>query len=305
MPDKGKSLRHRVLVEALAQPKPRVTLDELPIPFPDVGGGVNKQEEMFLRHWCSSYGAPEASAVYAGYPAATAKAQAFRMLANARINRRLAEIEREMMLNASIDGENLFREIVTQNLRIARAKVPIQVWNPPCRYCYGDNHEYQRTHAEFEKDWDSHCTKPIRINRNTGKPIRVPIFDPMGGDGYDPTLPPNSECPECKGEGDTKHPIVRIKDSRFFTAEERELFQGAEVTKSGVKTIWKDQSQARAFLNDLALRMTEYRRPEDAIDITEMSVDRLRQFLEFARNQGFDVDPEALEELDEERQAAE
>jgi phage terminase small subunit len=302
MPNDKTSFRHRALVESLATPKARVTLDELPMPFDPVEltGGVTEQEERFLRHWVShSYGKPKWSAVAAGYPEVTAQHKAWGLLSQARIQNRLAEIERELFQSTNIDAETLFREVVTQNLRLARARVPVQVWNPPCRYCHGDNHEYQRTHAEFERDWKSHINKPIKLSRHSGKPIRIPIFDPEGGSGYDETLPPHPDCPECRGEGDTKHPIVKIKDSRFFTAEERELFHGAEMTKAGVKTIWKDQAHARSFLNDLALRMTEHRRPEDAIDITEMSADRLKQFLMFAKEQGFDVDPEALEDVAE------
>jgi len=294
--DKG--MRHRQLVESLGQPKRRVTIDELPLPNNPVRltlGTVSKQEENFLQYWVANYGAPAKAAQHAGYPAVIAARKAYNLLAQPRIQNRLAEIEREMMSATHIDAENLFREIVTQNLRLARARVPVQVWNPPCRYCYGTNHEYQRTHAEFERDFDAHISRPLKLNPKTQKPYRVPLFDPKGGPGYDSSLPPHQDCPECHGDGDTQHPIIRVKDSRFFTAEERELFHGAEVTEKGVKTFWKDQAQARNFLNDLALRMTEYHKPEDAIDITEMSPDRLRRFLEYAKEQGFDVDPEALE----------
>lgn len=304
MPEANKSFRHRALVEGLGTPKPRVTIDELPIPYKEVSGSdarlgsVTKQEEKFLRHWVTHYGTPGESARAAGYPAPTASPKAYTLLAQSRIQRRLAEIEQELMVGIGIDAESLFREIVVTNLRLARAKPPVQVWNPPCRYCHGDNHEYQRTHAEFESDLEAHLCRPIKINPKTNKPYRVPIFDPKGGDGYDPRLPPHADCPECHGDGDTKHPIVRIKDTRFYTAEERELFNGAKQTKDGVEVTWKDQQGARNFLNDLALRMTEYRRPEDAIDITEMSQARLRQFLEFAKEQGFEVDPEALEDVE-------
>lgn len=295
--NKSQQHRHRVLIEALGSPK-RVTLDELPIPYREnrEATGVTKQEEVFLRHWVTHYGSIADSARFAGYATPVVDTTVYRLMSMPRIQHRLAEIERELLSSVSIDAENLFREIVVQNLRLARAKVPTQMWNPPCRYCHGTNHEYQRTHAEFEEDFERHITKPLKLNRNTGKPIRVPLFDPKGGSGYDVKLPPHPDCPQCHGEGDIKRPVIKFKDTRFFTADERELFHGARVTKDGVEAVWKDQAQARNFLNDLALRMTEHRRPEDAIDITEMSVDRLRQFLEFARDQGFDVDPEVLED---------
>jgi len=292
-----RSLRHRQLVESLGNPHHRVLLDEMPTVEvrPQDAVSISKQEENFLRHWINGYGDVAGAARKAGYPAAIAKKRGYWLLSQPRVKHRLVEIEREQFAVSGINAENLFREIVVQNLRLARAKVPVDVWNPPCRYCYGDNHEYQRTHAEFEEDFDRHLKKPIKLNPKTGKPIRVPLFDPKGGSGYDSSLPPNEDCPECHGNGDTQHPIIRIKDSRFFTPEERELFNGAKLTKYGIETFWKEQSAARNFLNDLALRMTEHRRPEDAIDITEMSPDRLKQFLEYARDQGFDVDPEALE----------
>jgi hypothetical protein len=292
-----KEFRHRRLIESLPK-KRRVTIDEMPMPkFPL----VTEMEEAFLQHWSASYTNAGQCARNAGYPAVTSGVTAHQLLSKWHIKARLSEIERERMEIARINAEGLFREVVTQNLRLARAKVPVDVVTPPCRYCHGDNHEYQRTHAEFEDDLERHLTRPriTRTDRFGRQYHRTPIFDPKGGSGYDINLPPHPDCPNCHGEGDINNQIVKIKDSRFFTAEERELWNGAKLTEKGVETFWKDQSKARSFLSDLALRMVDHRRPEDAIDITEMSPDRLRQFLIAARDQGFDVDPEILEDAAE------
>jgi len=188
-----------------------------------------------------------------------------------------------MLTSIKVDPASLFREVVGYNLRLARAHVPVQVWIPPCRYCYGINHEYQRTHEEFESDLEQHLKRHKKI-------LPKPIFDPKGGSDYDDSLPPNPQCPNCKGNGDTDKPVVKFKDTRLFSPEERELFNGAKLTRCGIEMFWKEQTQARAFLADLALRMAEYHKPEDPIDINAMSVTQLRQLLDFAKDQGFDVD---------------
>jgi hypothetical protein len=278
----------------------RVLLQELPLPVYNFSrgkdireNGVSKQEENFLQHWVTHYSDPKKSAIAVGYPAVDARRIAFRLLSLPRLVNRLAEIERDMLASVRIDPHELFKEVVTQNLRLARAKVPMQVWNPCCRHCYGINHMYQRTYREFEEDYERSVTQPVKPKMGQSKPLP---FDEKGGSGYDPSLPPDPDCPNCHGDGDAAHPVVRVKDTRLFTPEERELFAGAIAKRSGVEMVWKDQAQAREFLNDLALRMTEYTKPVDEpVDISEMSVTQLRQLLEFAKEQGFDVDLEALD----------
>jgi len=297
-----KTFRQRVLLESDSEEpptitvgkRPRVLLEEFPITpvksYYTVNGRiatrpVSNIEERFLHDWVTHYNDPGISAKKAGYPVARARELGYRLLSQPRIQQRLQEIEQEMLEKTSINAEQLFREIVTANLRLARAKVPVQLWVPPCRYCYGENNEYQRTVEEMATDLDEFLKRPQRLNKH--------LFDKKGGDGYDTRLPPYSDCPNCHGEGDHANPIIRFKDSRFFTPEERELWGGVRYTKSGIETIWRDQAAARSFLGDLALRMAEYRKPDEKqVDLSEMTITQLRQLLDFAKDQGFDVDLE-------------
>jgi phage terminase small subunit len=65
-----------------------------------------------------------------------------------------------------------------------------------CRYCWGEDFQYQFTLNELRQAKQEHYEKQLKRPESS----RVP-FDDLGGDGYDLTRDPNPECPECRGLG--------------------------------------------------------------------------------------------------------
>lgn len=111
-----------------------------------------------------------------------------------------------------------------------------------CRYCYGKNHEYQRTPremqdaiAQFERDKLAQESKGLKYTAQ---------FNAAGGVGFDPRKDPQPGCPECFGQG-TELPFY--KDTRDLSPAAKLLFAGVETTQHGLKI--KTHSQSEAMVN--------------------------------------------------------
>ena len=92
-----------------------------------------------------------------------------------------------------------------------------------CRWCWGENNEYQRTDWELDRD----LNRFIASSKNKGL-----TFNQMGGGGYIKTKDPNPDCPICAGEGDT---YVSIEDFRKLSSRDKQLIAGIKMTKDGNK----------------------------------------------------------------------
>lgn len=115
------------------------------------------------------------------------------------------------------------REVLARWAQAARADVEkiVSVVQVCCRHCHGEHHMYQwRTEHEYRKA----CAEAKEKKK----------LPPMssGGFGYNATLPPHPACPVCDGRGTTD---VWLAPTSQLTGAERLLYEGAEVTKYGVK----------------------------------------------------------------------
>ena len=99
----------------------------------------------------------------------------------------------------------------------------VQVRRCNCRFCWGLNHEYQRTDWEIERDRNRFLTAN---QKNT----TAQTFRQMGGGGFVKWRDPNQNCPFCHGEGEE---IARIADFRELSARERNLIAGVKFGKNG------------------------------------------------------------------------
>lgn len=96
-----------------------------------------------------------------------------------------------------------------------------------CRYCHGKDHRYHFTPAEH------------RLH------MKKAGADDEGGPGYNRTVAPHPDCPECFGEGIG---YTYIKDTRTLSAGARKLFAGVEQTSNGAKVRLRDQIRANELL---------------------------------------------------------
>jgi len=245
--------------------------------------GLSKIEQRFCELYTAHYDGNRA-ATEAGYAPGRAWLMAARLLKDSRIRRRIAAIEADRLRRMRFDGDLfLARELV-----LAQADVTelIESWIPPCRYCWGRNNEYQRTHAEFQGDWDEWMRMPARASRRGGRPATLNTsfgdvlvydgdgaklpFDERGGDGFDPGQPPNPGCPNCRGRGQEDPergtiPYIRLKDSRQLSEAGRILYAGVRRTPRGLEQLVQNQDAARSRLMGMLTKFLELRATGAAI----------------------------------------
>ncbi|MDO8415499.1 MAG: terminase small subunit [Agitococcus sp.] len=128
-----------------------------------------------------------------------------------------------------------------------------------CRYCYGENHQYQWIdeneffHAEEEHHELKDEAERKNSNRKKGQPMLVVDMPPphdLGGYGFDPSLSPHAKCPKCKGKGNES---VFIADTRHLQGGASLLYAGVKVSAQGLEIKTHDQMHAldrvAAYLN--------------------------------------------------------
>lgn len=144
------------------------------------------------------------------------------------------EIERRRaIINAKVD---LKVEDVTRSiLQVLRADTRdlISYCRGACRYCHGEMHLYQFTPKEFRDAYKSFMdTKEYRNGE---------AFNPEGGEGYNPKLEPNPDCPECFGDGE---PYVFAKDVRDLSSDAAALYMGVKPNAHGIEMLIRSKDKA-------------------------------------------------------------
>lgn len=99
-----------------------------------------------------------------------------------------------------------------------------------CRHCFGLDHEYQWTDAEYQR--------AVSDAAENGKETPQCI----GGFGFVASRDPNPECPECFGEGKGK---IHVHDTRQLKGAARLLYAGVHQGKDGLKLLIDDRMKAR------------------------------------------------------------
>lgn len=195
---------------------------------------LNQRQLAFCREYAVDLNATQA-AIRAGYSKRTAGAQGTALLQNQEIqlecNKYISQKAKDAGLNAAKVIEELW------NMATTDANELTEYRRHCCRYCYGENHDYQRTPKERREAWALY-QNAVANHKGKGP---IPEFDERGGLGYNPHRPPVEDCPECFGQGVGE---VFIKDTRKVSKAAKSLFAGVKQTKEGVeiKTHSKEKS---------------------------------------------------------------
>ncbi len=109
-----------------------------------------------------------------------------------------------------------------------------------CRYCHGAGFLYHRTPAEFRRDLELYKAHDLTRKGGPVDPLSL-AFDVQGGVGFNPTVEPHPDCPECFGRGEG---YTHIRDTRKLSSAAARLFVGVKQTDTGleVKTRAVDKS---------------------------------------------------------------
>lgn len=171
----------------------------------------------------------------------TARTEASRMLAKHNIAAAVAKAKAERAARTDITADTAIREAWAIMTADPRELMEYRVGC--CRYCWGDDHRYQRTQAEF----DSAEQANARANEaaiEAKKPVTD--FDKLGGVGFDKRRAPNPECPECAGEGIGR---TVFKDTSTISPAAASLFAGVKETREGmeIRLHSKDAAMDKVF----------------------------------------------------------
>lgn len=189
---------------------------------------MSPQEFRFVTEYCIDLNATQA-AIRAGYSEASARTTGSRLIAKADIKAAIAEHQEDCRIRSEITVEAVLRRW----WEIANADVNelVELRRECCRHCYGLEHRYQWTEAEYS----TACEKAAANGQETP--------DGSGGFGYNANLAPVADCPECHGQG-VERP--HIHDTRKLKGGARKLYAGIQKTKDGFKILTRDQDAALA-----------------------------------------------------------
>jgi len=250
----GERRRERLYDEPLPF---EVTKAPIPDHIPDAGG-LSPRKRRFVAAYTTHY-MPSKAVIDAGYPARTSTVTARALLREPRVRDAIDEIERVRLRELKVDGDYVLARILQIAFADPRSLVQLRV--PPCRHCWGDNNEYQRTHAEMETDLDNHENSRSRHR---------PPFDPKGGAGYDIDAAPNPDCPNCFGRGDAENPRVLFTDTDSLTPEGKALYAGARIKNGTAEVMMRDQGAAMGFLQRFAERFLELNAGDGGLSTLDM-----------------------------------
>lgn len=196
---------------------------------------LNPKQQLFVLEYLKDLNATQA-AIRAGYSAHTAEQIGYQLLQNPSVSEAVQTAIAERNERVALTTDDVLREWY----RVATADVRelIEYRRTCCRFCYGVNHLYHFTPAEYEREKSQHEALH-GIKDLVGEP--VPTFNERGGVGFDPRKEPHPECPECFGEGVEK---IFAKDTRKLSKGAARLFDGVKVTKDGyeIKIRARDKS---------------------------------------------------------------
>tara|TARA_R110001599_G_scaffold171353_1_gene362423 strand:+ start:439121 stop:439930 length:810 start_codon:yes stop_codon:yes gene_type:complete len=152
--------------------------------------------------------------------------EAFKLLKNPKI---AAEIQKAMDKRAEkvgITAEKVLQEF--WNIATVDRNELVQHRVGCCRHCYGFDHDFQRTDAEWARD--------VKLADKDGEEFKT-----LGGTGFDPRKPPVEDCPECFGDGVGR---VVIADTRNLTPEAKSVFGGVKYGKHGIEVSFHSKEKA-------------------------------------------------------------
>jgi hypothetical protein len=173
--------------------------------------------------------------VYGPKSPSVATANASRLLANANVAAEIAKFQQSANERVEVTISDWLREVVT--IATADPKELVEHWRGACRYCHGDNHQYQRTPQEERDAYVAH----VKENGHEAP------FDMLGGTGFNKRREPHPDCPECNGLG-VSYEI--FKDTRHLSPAASKLYAGVKTTKNGMEILMRSQDGALKMLGD-------------------------------------------------------
>jgi len=194
--------------------------------------GLTDKQSRFIDEYLIDLNATQA-AIRAGYSERTAQEQGARLLLNVMV---VAEIK--LRMKAREERTEITQDMVLQRfwgIATADPRKLIEYRKACCRFCHGKGHNYQWIN---EKEWTEAVMKESRNNPDADEDS---MPKNIGGYGFNKTLKPVADCPNCFGEGLGD---AYIHDTRTIDEQTATLYAGVKITKNGLEVLMHDQSAA-------------------------------------------------------------
>lgn len=197
---------------------------------------LTAQKRRFVDEYITNGRNGKDAAIKARYSEKGAKQRAHLLLMEEPVQDYLEKRVKELQVRTNITQDRVLQEL--WDIALADPNNLIEYRRVNCRFCWGDNHKYQRTPNEFESLQKSHkkaCAQALKDGK------QEPEFDPEGGVGYHGKREPNPDCPECFGDGVGQE---IVKDTRCLPETSKALYAGVERSKEGLKVKMHPKVQA-------------------------------------------------------------
>ncbi|MPT02067.1 MAG: terminase small subunit [Pseudomonas sp.] len=187
---------------------------------------TQERHRCFAREYVASGFNATRAAVAAGYSSSSAASQGAKLLKDPRVQDYVRECSQRVVEHAEVRAEEVVRRL--HEMLMADPRDLVEVHVSCCRHCYGTDHEYQYTHAEYNAKREKWI--------DAGK--HPEDFPELGGVGYEAHRPAMAQCPECFGAG---LPRTVVKDTRGLGRGALALFGGAKEGKYGTEISIRNQ----------------------------------------------------------------
>lgn len=150
------------------------------------------------------------------------------LMANPRIAAAVRECQRAMVTEVGVSTAWLLERFL--DIATADVRELIGLAIGCCRYCHGDGHRYQWREREYLEALAKAEQDAETMAGKDGQRANVPLPDPAGGFGYNATVAPHPDCPQCHGEG-----VERFvpRDTDKLSDQALLLYGGVKVKSDG------------------------------------------------------------------------
>lgn len=205
-------------------------------------GELTPRDEVFRDEYLIDLN-PYRAAKAAGYTDSTARVKSFSWVKDPKCKPELYRQIKEAMKDRSI-RTNITADKVLERLWMIAVADPnelTQVRRINCRHCYGNDYKFQ---WKDEDEFEAALAEAIAYEK--AEQLEDPNYQGVypndeGGYGFNPTTPPNCECPKCFGEGKVD---MYLGDTRNMSPHAHALFAGVKMTKEGIEIKMQDQNAA-------------------------------------------------------------
>jgi phage terminase small subunit len=168
---------------------------------------LTDKEHKFVLAYCNNGEKLQAAAITAGYSPKCAASEASELIRKPKVIKAIDERRKDIAAAACITPEKILR--LWWQMATANVNELVSIMRVNCRHCWGHEHAYQWTPAEYKA-----AIKP-----------KQPAPDFTGGFDFDCRAAPNSHCPECKGAGVER---VEVADTRKLSNDALSIYGGVK-----------------------------------------------------------------------------